>query len=173
MTALQAVRTSDLPDAWIGAGVIRDLVWGQLHSGFRPEAVNDIDVAFFDPGDLSAGRDQQAQHHLAGITDLPWEATNQAAVHIWFGRHFGGPPVPPLTSIHDAVATWPETATCVAVRLLDQRLDICAPHGLEDLLHGIWRRNPARVTRAQSRARLARHQISQRWPQISIIPPCG
>jgi hypothetical protein len=171
VTALQAVASSDLPDAWVGAGVIRDLVWGQLHEGFRPEAVKDIDVAFFDPCDLSPGRDEEAQHHLANLAGLPWEATNQAAVHTWFDAYFGGLPVPPLASVHDAVATWPETATCVAARLLDQHIDICAPHGLDDLLKGVWRRNPTRVTREESRDRLARHQVSWRWPRVTVIPP--
>jgi hypothetical protein len=41
-------------------------------------------------------------------------------------RHFGGPPVPPLTSVHDAVATWPEFAICVAVRAAGH-VEVCAP----------------------------------------------
>ena len=27
VAVLRAVRTSSLPDAWVGAGVLRDLVW--------------------------------------------------------------------------------------------------------------------------------------------------
>ncbi len=171
MAALRAVASSDLPDAWVGAGVIRDLVWGQLHEGFRPEAVKDIDVAFFDPCDLS--RDVTTKRSITWLISpsLPWEATNQAAVHTWFDAHFGGPPVPPLVSVHDAVATWPETATCVAVRLLGQHIDICAPHGLDDLLNGVWRRNPTRVTWQESCDRLARHQVARRWPKVTVIPP--
>ena len=171
MAALRAVASSDLPDAWVGAGVIRDLVWGQLHEGFRPEAVKDIDVAFFDPCDLSPGRDDEAQHHLANLAEPALGSDEQAAVHTWFDAHFGGLPVPPLVSVHDAVATWPETATCVAVRLLGQHIDICAPHGLDDLLNGVWRRNPTRVTWQESCDRLARHQVARRWPKVTIIPP--
>jgi hypothetical protein len=40
-------------------------------------------------------------------------------VHRWYGRVFGAE-VPPLTSTADGVGTWPETATAVAVRLLDR-----------------------------------------------------
>src|SRR5580704_854025 len=60
-SALDAVAASGLPDAWIGAGVIRDVVWGQLHDGFDPALVRDVDVVFFDPGDLSPARDEAAQ----------------------------------------------------------------------------------------------------------------
>ena len=171
MRALRAVAASGLPDAWIGAGVLRDVIWGELHNGFDPDGVKDIDVAFFDPADLTRERDRAAQQQLDDLAELPWEATNQAAVHTWYHRHFGGAPVPAFGSVHDAVATWPETATCVAVCLIADGVDVCAPHGLDDLLHGIWRRNPARVSVQYSRERLARQRIHGRWPKIEIVPP--
>lgn len=171
MSALAAVQASGLPAAWIGAGAIRNAVWGQLHEGFDPAGVRDIDVAFFDAADLSRERDFAAQQALAGIAALPWEAINQAAVHIWYHEYFSGSPVPPFASVHDAVATWPETATCVAVRLAPPGLEVCAPHGLADLLGGVWRVNPVRVSAATSRARLARQQVGVRWPRVRVIPP--
>jgi hypothetical protein len=171
LRALDALAASGLPDAWIGAGAIRDVVWGQLHDGFDPAAVRDIDVVFFDPADLSRQRDQDAQQALATLADLPWEATNQAAVHTWYHEYFGGPPVPAFTCVHDAVATWPETATCVAIRNAPGGIDICAPHGLTDLLDRIWRRNEIRVSTEISRARLARQRIETRWPDVTVIRP--
>lgn len=169
--ALAAVAVSGLPDAWIGAGAIRDVVWGQLHSGFDPAAVRDIDVPFFDAGDLSPERDRSALESLTRIADLPWEATNQAAVHTWYHEYFGGSPVLPFASVHDAVATWPETATCVAIRAISGDIEVCAPHGLTDLLAGVWRVNPVRVSVATSKARLARQQVSARWPAVRVFPP--
>lgn len=171
LRVLDAAATSGLPDAWVGAGVIRDLVWGQRCGGFDPEDVADIDVAYFDPGDLSKARDRAAQAALAERASLPWEATNQAAVHTWYHQYFGGPPVRAFASIHEAVATWPETATCVAVRSARDGFEICAPHGLGDLLAGVWRVNPIRVTTATSEARLARQQGRRWWPAVTLVPP--
>ena len=171
MRALEAVAGSGLPAAWIGAGVIRDVVWGQCHGGFDPSAVKDVDVAFFDPDDLTMERDLGAQETLLRIADLPWEATNQAAVHTWYHHYFGGPPVEPFASVHDAVATWPETATCVAVRHGPGGMEVCAPHGLADILDGVWRVNRVRVTPDISRARLARQRVRVRWPQVRVVPP--
>jgi uncharacterized protein len=171
LRALDAVAASGLPDAWIGAGAIRDVVWGHLYGRFDPAEVRDIDVAYFDPADLSRDRDQQAQQALTEIAGLPWEATNQAAVHTWYHDYFGGPPVEPFASVHDAIATWPETATCVAVRRDEDGAGICAPHGLADLLSGIWRPNPVRVTPDVSRARLARQRVRARWPRVTVIQP--
>ena len=184
--ALDAVAASGLPDAWIGAGAIRDVVWGQLHDGFDPALVRDVDVVFFDPGDLSPARDEAAQRRLGELAVRPWEASNQAAVHTWFHEYFGGPPVPPFASVHEAVATWPETATCVAIRRAagdpapgdpapgdpaSGGLEVCAPHGLADLAGATWRRNPVRVSLATSRERLARQRVAARWPGVTIIAP--
>jgi uncharacterized protein len=171
MRALEAVAASGLPDAWIGAGAIRDVVWGQLHDGFDPGAVRDIDVAFFDTSDLGRERDTRAQLTLGTLAALPWEATNQAAVHLWYHEYFGGEPVAAFGRVHEAVATWPETATCVAVRLTPGGLRVCAPHGLADLLQGVWRVNPVRVSAATSRARLARQGLGDRWPHVTVVPP--
>jgi hypothetical protein len=171
MGALEAVAASGLPDAWIGAGAIRDVVWGQLHAGSDPGAVRDIDVAFLDADDLGPERDAAAQLSLGTLAALPWEATNQAAVHLWYHEYFGGEPVAAFGRVHDAIATWPETATCVGARLTPGGLQVCAPHGLADLLGGIWRVNPVRVTAATSRARLARQRVTDRWPRVTVVPP--
>jgi uncharacterized protein len=174
MRVLEAVRDEDLAEAWVGAGVLRDLVWDERYGpGFRPERVRDVDVAFFDPRDLSRANDDRATARLGQrLPGVPWEAKNQAAVHTWYPRRFGGDPVEPLVSIRDAVGTWPETATAVAVRLTGaDTIEVCAPYGLDDLLDGVWRRNPRRIGVEQSRARLQRHDPRTRWPEIRIVPP--
>ena len=174
MRVLATVRDTELPDAWVGAGAIRDLVWGQLYgSGFDPGDVRDVDVVFFDPDDLSRAGDEAATGRLHGAwPQVPWEARNQAAVHTWYAVKFGGDPVRPLRSIAEAVATWPETATAVATRLDPaHEVELCAPLGLADLLAGVWRRNPRRVSLQVSLARFARHQPARRWPGVTVIPP--
>lgn len=174
MAALAAVRDEGVPEAWIGAGALRDLVWGEKYGdGFRPEEVHDVDVAFFDPGDLSREHDEQVTDGLAArLPGVPWEARNQAAVHTWYAARFGGAPPRPLTSIADAVSTWPETATAVAVRLNGAgELEICAPFGLADLINGVWRWNPRRVSAEFALERLARHRPDLRWPGVTVITP--
>ncbi|WP_433649328.1 nucleotidyltransferase family protein [Micromonospora zamorensis] len=172
--ALTVVRDSGLPDAWIGAGALRDLVWGERYGdGFDPTTVRDVDVVFFDPTRLTRDDDHRATARLtAAWPDPPWQARNQAAVHTWYTARFGGDPIEPYRSVAEAVATWPEYATAVVVRLDPaDRLEVCAPYGLADLLGGVWRHNPARVDVARSRQRLARHRPAQRWPGVTVIEP--
>jgi uncharacterized protein len=174
LRVLEAARACGAPDCWVGAGALRDLVWDELHGGFRPELVKDVDVAFFDPDDLRRERDQGVEDELTRLLPaVRWDAKNQAAVHLWYERRFGCA-VSPLHSTADGVATWPETATAVAVRLdRESRLEILAPCGLADLLDGVCRRNPRRVTVAEYRRRIGAKRIHERWPRIRIIDPDG
>ncbi|MGH8982969.1 MAG: nucleotidyltransferase family protein [Acidimicrobiia bacterium] len=168
---LEAAADVAAPNCWVGAGVVRDLVWDtRFGDGFHPDHVKDVDVVFFDPTDLRPERDQEIEEALVRRDGrVPWEAKNQAAVHTWYARRFGIE-VEPLSSSLDAIATWPEFATAVGVRL-DRvgRVEVAAPYGLDDLLDGVLRRNPRRVTLEEYRRRLERKQPHLRWPRLRAI----
>ncbi len=170
MAVLRVARDCNPPDWWVGAGVLRDLVWDGLHGGFDPAQVKDIDLAFFDPVDLSKDREDVIERDLAvRMPSVRWDAKNQAAVHTRYERRFGFP-VEPVSSAADGVATWPETATAVAVHLHhDDELELTAPWGLRDLLTGVCRRNPERVSVEEYRRRLEATQVPVRWPQVRVI----
>jgi hypothetical protein len=78
--------------------------------------------------------------------------------------------VPPVQSGEDAIGTWPETATCIGVRLLphDEVL-VAAPLGLGDLFQMILRGNPRRVSVELFRQRLQEKAIQQKWPRVLVI----
>ena len=97
--------------------------------------------------------------------------TNQAAVHLWFERVFGHP-VEPLRSLEEAVASWPEFATAVGLRLEpDDRITVIAPHGLDDLFDRVVRRNPTRVSLETYRRRVREKRYVERWPDVRVIDP--
>jgi hypothetical protein len=171
MRALRAARAVDAPDWLICAGAVRTAVWDGLHGFAEPSPLADVDLAFFDPDDLSPARDRAVEAALvAAAPDLPWQAKNQAAVHLWYPDRFGFE-VEPLTSSADAVGTWPETSTSVALRLeRDDALTIVAPCGLDDLLDLVHRRNPRRVAVEEYERRLAAKRIAERWPRATIVP---
>jgi len=171
MTALHAVRKLDLLDWCIGAGAVRNLVWDALHQYTSPSALADVDVAYFDIASLSTERDGVIQSRLSALSPgIPWEVTNQAGVHLWFESYFGHR-VEPLHSLEEAVASWPEFATSVGVRLeANDSLTVIAPHGLDDLFSVIVRRNPARVSIETYRQRVAHKRYAERWPKVSIVP---
>ena len=166
MDVLRRARDEHLPDWFVGAGAIRDVVWDvRFGDGLHPSGIEDIDLVYFDPSDLSKDR----EHEIEARLGPRWDVTNQAAVHTWFHTKFGGDPVEPLTSTTDGIATWPEYATCVGVRLEDDdTLTVTAPHGLDDLLDGVWRSNPVRVSPEEAVRRLARKAPGKRWPRVRL-----
>ena len=170
MRALRAARAVDPPDWLIGAEVIRDRVWDHLHGFTRPVPAKDLDLGFFEPVSLGSERERSVQGALtAQAPDLAWDVTNHAAVHLWYPQVFGVQ-VDPLTSISDAVATWPETATAIGIRLLaDDTIHVVAPCGLDDLFALICRRNPRRAASEQYRRRVENKQIAKHWPRVRIL----
>ena len=166
MRALRAAAALNLPDWWIGAGFVRNPVWDQLHGFVEPKPLADIDVLYFDPGDLDRSREAAAEAELARLAPgLPWSVKNQARMHVKNGD-------PKYKSSIDAMRHWLETPTAVAVRLHgDGRLELAAPFGLEDLLAMRIAPTPhAREFRPQAyRDRLAAKDWAERWPQAEIV----
>jgi hypothetical protein len=170
MRALVAACEVAAPDWLVGAGAVRTAVWDRLHGYEVATQPADVDLAFFDPHDLSEEREAAFERQLRAMLPIEWDAKNQARVHLWYPRRFGYE-VPPLSSTADAVATWPETATAVGLRLTDDdRLVVEAPLGLDDLLGMVHRRNPRRVSVEEYERRLASKRITERWPRVKIVP---
>jgi uncharacterized protein len=163
---LRAARECCPPDWAIGAGALRNLVWDHLTGRRNPP--RDVDVAFFDPTGQADERVVEAC--LAGrFPDVVWDARNQALVHTWYERRFGIA-VEPLDSLDEAIGTFPETCTSVAVRLLaDDGMEVFAPCGLEDLFGLVLRRNPTRVTREIFIRRLREKRPQDHWPGIELV----
>ena len=170
MQALHAVAQLGLPHCCIGAGAVRNLVWDALHGYAQPSALSDVDVAYFDAHDLHPRREAELRQRLETVLPgVPWEVCNQARVHLWFEDAFGYA-VPPLQSLDDAIATWPEFATAVGIWLRpDGEIGILAPHGLDDLFGMVVRRNPARISEDGYAQRLADKRYAACWPHVTIL----
>jgi hypothetical protein len=173
MAALALVRDRGPRDAYIAAGALRDTVWNALTGRPTREPHADLDVVYF-------RADEPSQHQRAHEAELSrhapqfrWEVVNQAWVHTWYGAA-SGCDVEPLRSLEQGLATWPESATAVGVRLdASGALHVIAPFGLLDLFALVVRHNPARASAAAYRARIAEKNWAERWPELTILPACG
>mgnify|MGYP001560683288 CR=1 FL=1 len=170
MEALVAVRGLGLPAWCIGAGAVRTLVWDALHLNTNRTVLADVDVVYFDANHLAPAQDADYLARLTALCPhLPWEVCNQASVHTWFEACFGHP-VEPLVSLEDAVASWPEYATCVGLRFeKDDSLTVIAPYGLVDLFNCVIQRNPRRVSLETYRQRVAQKRYAERWPNVRVL----
>jgi hypothetical protein len=168
MAALDAARLLGLQSWCIGAGAVRSLVWDALHGFERRTVVKDMDLVYFD-ADAEPENDVELEKRLrSAMPEVRWEVTNQAGVHRWFARDLGQA-VPPIKSLADGIATWPEFATCVGVFLnWDESLGVVAPHGLDDLFNLRVRHNPLRASVEIYRQRIEGKRFAERWPLLSI-----
>ncbi len=168
---LRAVAALKLPDAWIGAGFLRNAAWDALHGlpvGANPPA--DVDVVWFDPARANAAADEAIEAQLrAARPAVPWQVRNQARMAA------GNGDAPYAGTLH-AVARWPDTATAVAARLGPAgAVELAAPWGVDDLLAGIVRPTPAFAADPAKRAAFARRVAEKgwlrRWPGLRVLLP--
>jgi hypothetical protein len=170
MRALEAVQSADVPNAYVGAGAVRATVWDALHGFPARSAVADVDVPYFDPSDLSAEREEAYRAGVAALApDFLWDVVNQASVHLWYGREFGTA-IAPLRSVEEGIASWPETATAVALSLDHVgEIQVVAPYGLSDLFNCVVRRSPRCVGLNHFKTRVEAKRYSERWPRVRVV----
>ncbi|WP_322528121.1 nucleotidyltransferase family protein [Salinicola sp. LHM] len=162
MEALRQARSLCLPDWWLAAGFVRNLVWDRLH-GYSPSTpLNDIDLIYFDPAHAGKRADRKYEQRLQRASTLPWSVKNQARMHERHGHR-------PYESIEEALSVWVERETAVGVTLGDDDcLRLIAPFGVASLLAGRVTHNPRHGDREEFRRRVAAKGWQRRWPKLDI-----
>lgn len=166
---LKACSTLE-PICYVAAGAIRNIVWSYLH-GYK-ETLVEIDVIYYDTDEKNQEIKQYIEEKLTQLfPHYTWDVVNQAQVHTWY-RTDKGENIAPLMSISDALSLWPETATAVAVRLVDQdNLKMIAPFGLHDLIKLQLRWNPRLVSHAVFKHRIESKNFLKRWSKLVEVLP--
>jgi len=160
MLLLQAVQALQLPDCFIAAGFVRNLVWDHLH-GYTPTSLNDVDVIYYDKQQQLVP--EELERKLAGtLPDVNWQVKNQAVMH---SRNQDTA----YQNSTDAMRYWPEKETAVGARLnSNKQLELAAPFGVRSLLEGKLTHNPLR-SKAVFEQRLASKQWLKKWPKLEVI----
>ncbi|MCW5729586.1 MAG: nucleotidyltransferase family protein [Alphaproteobacteria bacterium] len=163
MRALAALASLELPDAWIAAGAIRNLVWDRLHGFPHDPRAQDTDVVYFDAARGSADEARLEAQLAALCPHRRWSVRNQARMHL---RNEDLP----YADAHHAMCRWVETATAIAVRLDDAgALEVAAPFGLGDIFGLIVRPTPHMAFKPGVFGERAREKAwTQRWPRLVV-----
>ena len=171
MQLLNVARAADLPQWRVVAGCIYQTVWNSLTGRPTRTGINDYDVIYFDPADLSEETEAATEARIrADLPDFPArvEVCNQARVHSWFEEYFGVA-YPPLSSADEALTRYASATHAVGVRLTrDDRLDVFAPFGLDDIFGMIVRPNYALPNKATHERKAARAR--KIWPELRVVP---
>lgn len=171
MRVLHAARQLNLPQWRVVAGCIYQTVWNTLTARPSGSGITDYDVIYFEADDLSEAAEGDVEERLRNeLPDLPApvEVRNQARVHLWFEKHFGIP-YAPLTSTKEAITRYASRTHAVGIQLMDDdRLDVFAPFGLDDIFAMIVRPNHALPNKATHERKAARAKAI--WPELTVIP---
>ena len=164
---LERLPALNLPDAWLAAGCLFQAVWN-LRSGRAPDwGVQDHDVFYFDPTDLSPDAEARTEarvRHAVADLGVVVEVKNQARAHTWYRDWFGAD-YPALRCAREGIDRFLVAGTCVGIRLADSSLH--ATHGLHDLAAGVLRMNPLHPMPALFERKARSYQA--RWPWLRIV----
>jgi hypothetical protein len=170
MHLLTRIRALRLPQWRLVAGCLYQTVWNVLTDRARGTGIKDYDLIYFGD-DLSWEAEDTVIGRVAAETRGgvgPVEVRNQARVHLWFESRFGSP-YPRLSSADEALPRYASVVHAVGVRLEDDdRLDVAAPFGLDDLFSMVIRPNRA-LDNAVSHTRKAQRAQAV-WPEVIVLP---
>ena len=161
--ALNYVFQMQLPECYIAAGFVRNLVWDALHDFESNTPLNDVDVIYFDPDEANPDTYLEYEAYLKScMPTLNWKVRNQAQMHLRNGD------TPYLSSEH-AMSHWPEKETAVGVRKTGvNQYEVISAFGFNSLFGCCITHNPKRSqdifeNRLQSKAWLSR------WPALKVV----
>jgi hypothetical protein len=162
MQALTIAASCNLPDWWLAAGFVRNLVWDQLHGYAKPTPLNDLDLIYFCTEDISEQRDRQLEQQLIAQTALPWSVKNQARMHLRNNDR-------PYASAADAMSYWVEIETVVGASLSAAgELQIIAPLGLQPLFDLTITLNPKKHKVQDFQQRIVEKKWLELWPKLTV-----
>ncbi len=162
LEALECARKLSLPQCYLAAGFVRNLVWDHLHHKPVSTPLNDVDVIYFDADELNQDKFREYELVLNELMpQLNWQVRNQAFMHIRNGDK-------PYKSSLDAMSYWPEKETAVAIRKLESGILQCVTvFGFESLFNLQVTYNPKR------QRDIFEHRVKSKgwlelWPHLSI-----
>lgn len=137
MDILKAAGTLQLPDWWVCAGFVRSKIWDVQHGYTERTPLADIDVIYYDPGDLREEVEKSWEAQLKSrYPRIPWSVKNQARMHTVNN-------LPPYQSSTDGMSKFPETATALGLSLDGNgEVILAAPHGISDVIQLVLRPSP-------------------------------
>jgi len=166
MNMLKIVKDLNLPDWWIGAGFVRNKVFDYLHEYKKRTKLNDTDIIYFDSKDLSEKTEENLQRKLKKkYSKVKWSVTNQA--RMWYWKNESGKP---YKCAEDGLARFNETATCIGVKLDENKLVFTAPQGIRDLINLTIKLNPLSINHKEVYIkRLKTKKWKEKWPKLKIV----
>lgn len=159
--ALECVRQLNLPDCYIAAGFVRNMVWDHNHSKLTP--LNDVDVIYYDKNELSEALCFEYERRLQSMLPaFTWQVRNQARMHERNGDE-------QYSSSVDAMSYWPEKETAVALRVNGHdEIECTSAFGFDSLFENTITYNPKRNKEVFEQRVLSKEWFLT-WPKLVVV----
>lgn len=158
----------NIPNAWVGAGIIFQNVWNIMHDYELNTYIKDIDVLYWDDNDLSWESENTIICSLtesSSTIGIPFDVKNIARIHLWYEQRFGIS-IAKYRSVQDSISTWPVMGACMAMRLREGNLEFIAPYGFQDMFSLRVRPNKVLVNQQIYEDKVGKWK--EQWPKLSI-----
>ncbi|MBU2970382.1 nucleotidyltransferase family protein [Pseudoalteromonas sp. C2R02] len=152
-----------MPNCYLAAGFVRNLVWDHFHHKRESSALNDLDVIYFDKHERDPTTYKNIESQLSYLMpEVNWQVRNQAIMHNKNGDK-------PYTNLLDAMSYWPEKETTVAIKKRNNKEFKCiSAFGFDSLFDLKVTHNPKRSISSFNK-RVASKACLERWKKLVII----
>lgn len=160
-----SILSEQSEDLYLGGGIIRNLVWDNLHGYSEMTPIEDIDVIYFNKLCVSKENDLGIEERLKkAMPNYKWSVKNQARMHTANADD-------PYLSLEDAISKWPEIASAILLkRDKDGTYTFIAPFGFDDLFRLIVRPTPHFMNKlSQYQTRIRSKEWDTIWNKLILL----
>ena len=168
ISLLKILENDEIENYYITAGAINQTIFNYYHNYKIDYGIKDYDIVYFDKDityekeDIIIKRLDKKIKKLNIKTDIK----NQARVHIWYYEKYGIKRLP-YSSVEDAISRFGATITCIGVKLINNKLVVFAPYGLNDLFKMIIR--PVKIEFTKELYDQRAELWIKKWPNLTKI----
>ena len=165
---IKVIDELKINNCYVGAGCVNQTVFNYYHGYDIDYGINDYDIIYFDDDTSYEAEDKVIKLINSRISDstIRLDIKNQARVHMWFYEKYGIKREA-YVSVEDAIGRWTSTVTCIGIRLINNKFEVYAPYGLNDLFNMIIRPVKIDIDKEFYYKRCIRWK--NKWPNIKII----
>jgi hypothetical protein len=155
---LKIVSTLCLPDCYIAAGFVRNMVWDHLH-GIEATTLNDVDVIYFSKEKINESAALKTL--TTAYPNVNWQLKNQAFMHERNGDQ-------PYKNSMNAMAYWPEIETAIGMYLNDNdEIIVASPFDIQSIFNGFITHNTNRE-KSVFLKRIQEKKWLETWPTLKV-----
>ena len=128
-------ENQDFKNYYLAAGCINQTIFNYYHNYDLDYGIGDYDIVYYDEDTSYEKEDiiiKDLKERLKHL-DLKFDIKNEKRVHIWYNEKYKTNRKE-YESVEDAISKWGTTITCLGVRMENNKLIVCAPYGLFNLI---------------------------------------